>query len=233
MAGYPRNPIASDRGMSTIVFLVLMAVGVVVFGAIQGLSRAMSNQAMGADVRANLQLVRRNIVVAVSNAASWQRTIQINAANYPTQSRMGCLASTTTQCSDGVSAFRDSPFVLYDSTPTSGSGGGGGFWWDGSGGTLGRTVPGPVTAGSPAIVNSVDPGAGFNDKGEPCTGFHPTNATNNCYFRFEIKWSAVCNVPNCLSPFIEVNGNFQIAQNIPLRLNLGDLSIPPIYLRSQ
>ncbi|MFP5519243.1 MAG: type II secretion system protein [Bdellovibrionia bacterium] len=71
------------------------------------------------------------------------------------------------------------------------------------------------------LVNTVNANSGFNLKGLPCGEFSETDPNDNCPFRYELQWRAVCSNEGCSSPDSVIEGRLKVA------LKRKDMAINP------
>lgn len=82
------------------------------------------------------------------------------------------------------------------------------------------------------VYDSIDPTRGFTGKGTPCTNFSLTAGDASCPFRFDLRWSAVCDPANCINPQIKISNVLSVSQSYRNPLNPVRVSINGYYVMS-
>jgi prepilin-type N-terminal cleavage/methylation domain-containing protein len=76
--------------------------------------------------------------------------------------------------------------------------------------------------------DAVDQTAGFSRGGSLCKGFSQSTgaASANCPFRFELKWSPICEkgTTTCVNPLIRISATLKSVSDLSINMNMADLN---------
>jgi len=80
-------------------------------------------------------------------------------------------------------------------------------------------------SGGKIYHDATDPAAGFDQRGNSCNGWSAAG-NDQCPFRFDLKWSAVCAVGSCVAPQVMVSGTllYRPSAGNPSRMILNPLN---------
>jgi len=83
------------------------------------------------------------------------------------------------------------------------------------------------------VYDGRSPSEGFTPWGVRCTTYNANNATQSCYFHYDLIWGASCAVANCMNPVVVVSATLSVAANAPFSFNPSFYSIPATYRMAQ
>lgn len=183
----PHRPHSASFGFSLIEVVVALAISGIVILAMTQISLTMSKQQSHFVATMQLSILHQSIVKALNSPAGWVQTAEQNQqvtsiTNVPTHNMKCQTASagpaeycTSDETDTGANMIPSPIFKIY----------------------------GGATAQPLLDMTAADAGVGSN--GQPCTGFvtmpgmrgysggaTPPPGNDNCPFRFEVTWQAIC-----------------------------------------
>lgn len=193
------DDVQTHSGFGLIELIITLAIIAFIIASISALHMELLNLATKNSEHTSFALIRRNIIISALDNSSWQVTYLNGSAGQFAAGNMGCIQNNTSVQCSNSTA----PIMNQHFALFDGSGL---LVWDG-----------------------LNPTAGLTIWGDLCNTFDPNNATNGCFFHYDLTWSAVCSVPNCLNPLIAVQADLQIAKNSNMSFNSSGASVPVIY----
>jgi hypothetical protein len=193
---------AKPNGFGLMELVIAVGVFSFVVMAVASLNLQLISRQSQSSLPVQLDIYRRNIASLVLDPGSWDMTIR-GAKNSP---GMLCLVNATPCTTDGSvngTPIQNQPFALYDRANT--------LIYDATNPRTGITL-------KATTCNLVLTGSGFSSDGN-----------EECPLRYNLVWSAICVVGNCVNPQIRVSAKLVTgAPTKSISFNLDNYSVPDI-----
>jgi len=230
---------------------IVIAMGVMSFTllAIATINAQLKQITVKTTGQTGIELFRESLISAVLDKSAWRQTYLANSGEGggPPPGNPWCqILSTAPGCPS------------QDQQPNGGQnpgagGSGGGSGGGGGGGAAGKFSGNMdclrygtqcvginnqsfalVDGAGNLIYNALNPSEGFTPAGRRCTTYAPNNATGECYFRYNLRWTALCTGgAGCVNPMVSVDATLSVSQNAKSPVSQLRYSIPGTYRMAQ